>query len=286
VLSCGEDVNDINQETTSENLTATIAYNQINGVDLNLLSLDIYYNSDLKTQKPVVVYVHGGAWTIGDKSNEIVNKVSLFQSLDYVFVSVNYRLSPFPFELDNLDRIMFPTHNNDVADAIKWVYDSIDQYGGNPEKIALLDLSAGAHLVSLTATNTSFLENVGLTNTVLKGVATIDTEGYNVLAKAQENNEIFENAFGTNLELNTQASPTRSIENDNFYPNFFVAKRGNPLRIAIADDFIEALEQNNTAVSQIDGSIYTHNEINSAIGDPNDNLITIPLVAFFEACFE
>lgn len=272
--------------TTIDNLTTTVEYNQIDGVDSNLLSLDIYYNSALDIKKPIVIYVHGGGWSVGDKSNQIDNKVNLFQSLGYLLVSVNYRLSPFPYELNNPNRIMYPTHNNDFADAIKWVFDNIDQYGGNPNKIALLGHSAGAHLVSLTGTNSTFLENVGLNLTDIKGVATIDTQGYNVLNQIQDNNNLYINAFGTNMNSNIDASPVFNIDNGTSYPMFFVAKRGSMDRIAIANNFITTLEQSGISVSQIDGSIYDHGGINNAIGEPNETLITNALKSFLEACFE
>ncbi len=283
-LSCSKDDN---QQTviTSESLKATKEYNQINGIDSNLLSLDIYYNDELDTQKPVVIYIHGGGWSVGDKSSQIENKVSLFQSLNYIFVSINYRLSPFPYELNNSNRIMYPTHNNDIADAIKWVYDNINLYGGNHNKIALLGHSAGAHLAALTGTNNTFLENVGLTTNDIKGIAVIDTEGYNIVNKVQDNNNLYINAFGTNANLNYQASPILNIESSSSYPKFFIAKRGSPKRIAIANDFINVLEQNNITVSQIDGSFYDHSGINNAIGKPNESLITNPLIVFLEKCF-
>lgn len=283
LFSCNSDDESV-IEITIKDLSTTVQYNQIDGIDSNLLSLDIYHNSELNNQKPVVVYVHGGAWSIGDKINEIDNKVNLFQSLNYVFISVNYRLSPFPYELDNPDRVMYPAHNNDVADAIKWIKTNINKYGGNPNKLVLLGHSAGAHLVTLTGTNSTFLENVGLSFNNIKGIAAIDTEGYNVVDKINTN--LYINAFGTNNDLNTQASPVLNIKSNISYPKFFIAKRGNSERIAITDDFINTLEQNNVSVSQIDGSIYTHSGINNAIGDANETLITNPLVNFLEDCFE
>lgn len=268
------------------NLSTSIEYKQIDGVEPNLLSLDIYHNTDIETKKPIIIYVHGGGWSIGDKANQIENKVNLFQSLNYLFISVNYRLSPFPYKLDNPDRVMYPTHNYDVADAIKWIFDNVDEYGGDINKIALLGHSAGAHLVALTGTNDSFLENVGLNLLNIKGVATIDTEGYDVLDKVQEGNDLYINAFGTDTNSNKEASPIYNIENGNPYPKFFIAKRGNEQRLAIANEFINNLETHEVFVSQVATSIYNHEEINDAIGAPNETLITNPLKEFFEQCFE
>lgn len=277
---------DVTIDNTPTNLSTTVEYKQIDGVDPNLLSLDIYYNSLTELKKPVVIYIHGGGWSIGDKSNQIENKISLFQTLEYILVSANYRLSPFPYELDNPDRIMYPTHNRDVADAIKWVVDSISQYGGDPSKVALLGHSAGAHLVALTGTNSEFVSNVGLGFSNIKGVAAIDTEGYDILPQVDDSNDLYINAFGTDSTSNVQASPVLNILNGINYPKFFVAKRGSANRIAIANNFISTLEQNGVSVSQVEGSIYDHSGINDAIGKPGETLITNALIQFFEECFQ
>lgn len=284
--ACSKKNEVITEENIETNLSSSLEYKQVDGISPNLLSLDVYYNSAIDLKKPVIIYVHGGAWCIGDKSNQLENKINLFQSLGYVFVSINYRLSPFPYELNNPNRIRYPTHNRDVADAIKWVVDNIDQYGGESSKIVLLGHSAGAHLVSLTATNSGFLTNVGLSFSAIKGIAAIDTEGYNILSEVQDNNNLYINAFGTDSILNTQASPVLNIVNGPSYPKFFIAKRGNPNRMAVANNFINSLQQNGVAVSSVDGSIYDHDGINEAIGKPGEELITEALKQFFADCFE
>lgn len=219
---------------------------------------------------------------------KLEDKVNLFFSMDYLFVSVNYRLSPFPFEINNPDRIQFPTHNKDVANAIKWVYDHVEEYGGNKNKIALIGHSAGAHIVALTGTNSQFLEQVSLSLSYIKGVAVIDTQAYDVVEQVVNgtNQNMYINAFGTDEIQNRLASPIFNVNPNTDYPKFFIAKRGSAQRIAYADDFIEVLENNGVAVSQINGSIYNHIEINDAIGKQGETLITNPLKEFFSSCFE
>ncbi len=286
LVSCSSSNDDEVINEAQEYLSATEVYKEVSGVSPDLLSLDIYYRGEVATPKPVVIYVHGGAWSIGDKASQIDHKVSLFESLDYVLVSINYRLSPSSFDLTDPDRVMFPTHNEDVADAIKWVHDHIPTYGGNPNKIALLGHSAGAHLVALTGTNPTFLEGVGLGFEAIAGIAAIDTEGYNVLQEVAENSTLYINAFGTNSTLNEQASPLLNVLSGPAYPQFFIAKRGNARRIATADAFIHALEENGTTVWQLDGSIYDHSGINHAIGEANETVITPALTDFFDQCFQ
>ena len=269
-------------------LDKTIQYKTINNIDDNLLSLDIYYNSDIDTKKPIVVYVHGGGWSIGDKANDIDNKVNLFKELGYVFVSINYRLSPFPNEIDNDTRIKFPIHNIDVADALSWVSKNIDEYGGDFKKIALLGHSAGAHLVALTGTNPQFLEDVGLSISDIKGITIIDTEAFDINEQVTNGGtqNLFVNAFGTDEDIHKEASPLFNLDSENSYPKFFIAKRGNETRIEYADSFIKALEDNNISISEVNGSVYTHAGINEAIGDTNETVVTPALTSFLATCFE
>ncbi|PKV49692.1 carboxylesterase family protein [Aquimarina sp. MAR_2010_214] len=271
------------------NKEKTIEYKFINGVDPNLLSLDIYYTKETDKKKPIVIYVHGGGWCLGDKKNNIEKKVSLFQSQNWLFISLNYRLSPFPYQLFNTNRVKYPDHNNDVADAIEWIHDNIDQYGGNSEKIVLLGHSAGAHLVSLTGTNKSFLEKRGVSSSVIKGVASIDTEGYDILEQIMNTkykNRLYINSFGVNQPQYIDASPIHNLIDDASYPNFFIAKRGSVERKAIANQFIEALKNISISVFQVDGSVYSHSEINGAIGEKNEMVITPPLIEFIKDCVE
>jgi arylformamidase len=263
----------------------TMAYKTVSGVNPDLLSLDIYHFGQTIPDKPIVIYVHGGAWAVGDKANGMTNKTNLFASLNYLFVSVNYRLSPSIASTDP-NRIMFPVHNNDVADAVKWIYDNIADYGGDKDKIVLLGHSAGAHLVSLTGTSNQFLPLRGISLSTIKGVASIDTEGYDVVAQANAGNETYINAFGNNVDHWIQASPINQLAANGSYPKFFIAKRGSAARIALADDFIFELQSVGVTVSQVTGTQYDHEGINDAIGAPNETTITEPLKTFLANCFQ
>lgn len=267
-------------------LLTTATYKSIDNVDKSLLSLDIYHTSNATEKKPIVVWVHGGGWSIGDKANKIEDKVQLFQAQGWLLVSVNYRLSPYPYELNNPNRIKYPDHNHDVADALKWIYDNISQYGGDPSRMVLLGHSAGAHLVALTGTRPVLLANSGVPFSAIKGVAAIDTEGYDVQAKIAEGNDLYLNAFGPIESQHIKASPLFNIQSGESYPHFFIAKRGSLSRLTIANEFIAALQTAQTLVEQVDGSIYSHAEINDAIGQAGESLITTPLLAFIRQCFE
>lgn len=263
----------------------TVQYKYTNGVDANLLSLDIYHYGQLTTARPVVIYVHGGGFAMGDKANNMTNKQNLFSSLDYILVSVNYRLSPQIYSTDP-NRIMYPTHNNDVADAIQWVYDSIQYYGGDKAKIALLGHSAGAHLVALTGCSNQFLPTRNIRLNTIKGVACIDTEGYDVVARCNENNLIYLNAFGQTNTFWVEASPINNLSVGTLYPKFFIAKRGTTTRIGYSNAFIAKLQSVGVSVSEITANQYDHEGINDAIGASGETTITTPLKTFFSQCFQ
>jgi acetyl esterase/lipase len=104
--------------------------------------LDIYYdkNFDSDNLKPVVIFVHGGAWLFGDKYE--YSKIGTYlREEGYVAVIPNYILFP----KGKIDDMV-----NDVYQSIFWTYKNIHLYGGNENKIILSGHSAGAHLSVLT----------------------------------------------------------------------------------------------------------------------------------------
>jgi acetyl esterase/lipase len=66
-----------------------------------------------------------------------------------------------------------PQHVLDIAECVRWTYENISKYGGDPNQIILLGHSAGAHLVSLLAINEKYIASVALDRSVIKGVISI-----------------------------------------------------------------------------------------------------------------
>jgi len=94
------------------------------------------------TGAPVMIYVHGGAWVIGDKREQGVPMLHELVMRGWVCVAINYRLSP---------KATWPDHIVDCKRAIAWVRDHIAEYGGDPSFLALSGGSAGGHLSALAA---------------------------------------------------------------------------------------------------------------------------------------
>ncbi len=105
--------------------------------------LDVYLPAEGEVRNaPVLLQVHGGGWAIGNKDQQGIPLMQHMAAKGWVCVAINYRLAP---------RDDFPAHVIDVKRAIAWIRDHIEEYGGNPDYIAITGGSAGGHLAALAA---------------------------------------------------------------------------------------------------------------------------------------
>ena len=106
--------------------------------------LDIYLpaGEDAIKDAPVLLQVHGGAWSVGAKEHQGRPLMNQMAAKGWVCVAINYRLSP---------RDAWPAHIVDVKRAVAWVRDNIADYGGDPDYLAITGGSAGGHLTALAA---------------------------------------------------------------------------------------------------------------------------------------
>ncbi len=260
----------------------TIAYDTISGVDPNLLSLDIY-NEGIAGPAPVVIWVHGGAWVFGDKSNSMEFKEDLFKAQGYLLVSINYRLST------SGSGIQHPTHVQDVAKAVAWVYNNIQQYGGDSTRIAILGHSTGAQLSALVCTDETYLQTHGLDLSIIQGCGSFDTEGYNIpyaMTYGSDENGVYTNAFGTNPTVWANASPTLHVEPGKNIPSQFIfARRGGNVRKQVLDEFSDSLNGIGVTTTIIDATSLSHEQVNDHIGAESDHIMTDPIMNFLQVVF-
>jgi para-nitrobenzyl esterase len=119
------------------------------------LSLNIWESSTTRPgdRKPVMVWLHGGAYVLGSGSQPLYDGRRLAGSDDVVVVTVNYRIGALGF-LDlssfNTSRHRFDSNIGlrDVLAALGWVRDNIAAFGGDPERVTLFGESAGAGIVT------------------------------------------------------------------------------------------------------------------------------------------
>ena len=107
--------------------------------------------------KPVMVWVHGGAYMLGCASQPLYRGRVLAGDGDVVVVTVNYRLGALGFlDLSSFSgpRRRFDSNLGlrDVLSALHWVHDNIAAFGGDPSRVTLFGQSAGAGIVTTLLT--------------------------------------------------------------------------------------------------------------------------------------
>ncbi len=133
--------------------------------------LDIYAPKDAKAA-PVLFWIHGGGWEVGNKS-EVDAKPAYLNGKRIILVLTGYRLLP-DVTMDVLIR--------DVAKALAWTHRHIAEYGGDPTRIIVAGHSAGAQLAALVCTDERYLKEEGLDFTSLKGCVPVDGDTYDIPA--------------------------------------------------------------------------------------------------------
>ena len=113
-----------------------IEYKNINGKSLQL---DIYKPKSLNKTAPLLVFIHGGGWRNGDRADYLVYLIA-FAKKGYMTATVSYRF---------LKDAPYPACVEDITDAVQWFYKNGENYGYDPDRIALIGGSAGSHLALL-----------------------------------------------------------------------------------------------------------------------------------------
>ena len=122
-------------------------------------TLDIYYPSTASEPLPVVLWVHGGGWVMGDKGDIIDYAVQLSKR-GHVVVSMNYALAP---------GTTYPMPVKQTNQALTYIRDHVSQYQGDPNNLFLAGNSAGAQIASQTAallTNPNLAKQMNITPSV------------------------------------------------------------------------------------------------------------------------
>jgi acetyl esterase/lipase len=125
-------------------VTPDIAYSTPRGYRPLLLDL---YRPDGKSARPLVIFLHGGSWTVGSKRSaahftDFPGVLASLARRGFVVASVDYRLS---------GEARFPAALNDVKSSIRFLRANAKRYGIDPDRVAVWGASAGAHLAALAA---------------------------------------------------------------------------------------------------------------------------------------
>lgn len=126
-----------------QNIAASNLVDVSYGTD-SLQKMDVYLPAGRSISTKIMVMIHGGAWSTGDKNDLTVYVDTMKKRLpDYAIININYRLAVNA-------TTTFPTQENDVKAAIDFIYSKRNEYQIS-DKFVLLGVSAGAHLAMLQA---------------------------------------------------------------------------------------------------------------------------------------
>jgi acetyl esterase/lipase len=145
----------ITNQKTSYTFEQNIPYQKGDEYILERCVLDVY-SPESKEDLPVLIYFHGGSLKRGNKYIP-----EYLKEKGIIVVAVNYRFFP---EVSVKEII------GDAAISVKWVYDHITKYGGNPNKIFLSGHSAGGYIISMLGLDASYLMSVGLDPNQIAGL--------------------------------------------------------------------------------------------------------------------
>ena len=227
-------------------------------------SLDIYAHAT-DTPKPVMIWIHGGGWAAGNKTNGAEAKAKLLAAQGVMLVSINYRLSP---------AVTHPSHIKDVAAAVAWVHDNIDDYGGDPERIVIMGHSAGAHLAALVATDSRRLAFHRKSLGIIDAVILLDGAAYDLPAMlegpnvADRTRRMHERWATTNPRMQADASPIRKIKSNTDIPPFLILHIDRPSGTAQSQALAQALDEAGAPSVVMLCKDDTHSTINTNLGTP------------------
>jgi acetyl esterase/lipase len=268
--------------------TTTARYATHDGVDANLNSLDVWRPpADERgcADRPLVVWVHGGSWTGGDKTDDIQTKVDLFTAAGYAVASVNYRLTNDTVEPPTPQ---YPVHNVDAADALAYLVAHGPELGVDVDRIAVLGYSAGGGIVGAVATDESYLEAHDLKLGSLRCAASIDGEGFDVPYGATHPDPRvhgpYTDIFGDDPAGWEGASPVHHVAAGKGIPAYFVAARGPEGRMYEHNELIATLRSAGVPVTVFDAQALDHDTVAKNI-KPGDTTISPSLMEFLEQCF-
>jgi arylformamidase len=120
--------------------------------------LDMY--APKRKNAPIHIFIHGGAWRVGNGPGEQAYNGRKFVELGIMYVAPDFEL------VTNSNRSLYPMVEQ-LRKAVVWTYRNAQRYGGNPDNIYISGHSSGAHLAGVLIT-TDWVK-YGLPADVVKG---------------------------------------------------------------------------------------------------------------------
>jgi acetyl esterase/lipase len=224
--------------------------------------LDLYARPGL-TGAPMLLFVHGGGWTFGDK--RAVNALPDFaRRHGLLFASTNYRMSP---------QVRAGGSAEDVAAAAAWLVENGPRSGGDQKRLFLMGHSAGAHLVALVGVDPRYLQGRRRSPSDLAGVIAVDGAGYDARAQEEEwasrplLGRMYRDAFGPEAAA---LSPTLLVREGQAYPPFLLFYTDRPAAQKRAEELAGRLRGAGGVAAVVEAPGKSHLSINRDMGRSGD----------------
>ncbi len=256
---------------SAQELTSDIPYVE-NGHKRHVL--DIYTPEESAGKSlPVMFWIHGGGWQVGDKS-DVALKPKALTERGFVFVSTNYRLLP---------EVKMGELIGDVARSLGWVHRNIARYGGDPTGIFVGGHSAGAQLAALLCIDDRYLKKEGVSFDVLKGCVPVDGDTYDIpriIMTAEHRQALYggkmftfghRQKFGNDPEKYVDFSAVTHVAKDKGIPPFLILYfPGNPDTRAQARRLESVLKAAEIPARSYGKRDSNHSRLNNDLGKPDD----------------
>jgi len=220
-------------------------------LDYGSNNLDWYPVRSSSANAPILIFVHGGAWALGNRG-QVGSKARHFTKLGYNFASVSYTLFP---------AANVQTQALQVGEAVNFIHANARKLGADPNRIALMGHSAGCHLSSL-ATFTGATPHV-------KALICNDTRAYDLPFLAKISGGRLPSLYASPFARRKTWAAWSPISYTGLQqqPPTLVSWSNGHNRDMISKHFANALEFDGAEVHRFDGSrLYNHFSINRKMG--------------------
>lgn len=217
------------------------------------------------SRPPLIVFIHGGGWSIGDKRHAVGAKANHFLGRGYAFASVNYRLVP---------QVTVEQQAADIADAVARLRTNAAGSNYDPKRIVLMGHSAGAHLAALVGTDPRYFAAAGVPMIAVKGVVLLDGAGYDVARQmARPGNPVagmYDAAFGRDPQRQKALSPTLYAAAPNVANWLILPIERRADSIAQSQALAAALGKAGASARTVPVPGESHGSLNKGLGEDGD----------------
>lgn len=227
--------------------------------------LDFVAPTGVSKPVPLIIYIHGGGWSIGDKGRGGTTKATHFTKGGYAFASLNYRLVP---------DVTVEQQGADVAAAIAYLRANAQMLGVDGDRMVIMGHSAGAHLAALVSSDPAYLKAAHVPMAAIRGTILLDGAAYDVSRQmADPRNrlpQVYKAAFGDDPKRQAALSPIKHAAGPNVANWLILPVASRADSSAQSDALASALRQGGSQATVTPVPDSTHMKLNKNLGIDGD----------------